>query len=249
MARRSLRSIDPTRLGQAASRPGIDPRTWVAFGRVTDVAWDAESGGLVAVTIVGGPLDGETDVVCSVAPSFAGTGAIASSPVQLGAVVVVTIPEGDANVDPQVVGYAVGPDVTPPVTVAGQPMADLFAASHVLGDPEHDGNVELKALRVVAEAIKLVVAEPTQAFVRGDDFVGALKAWLDACTNLATTVQAASTTASGVCTGPLAPLKPFFDPLALGSLFQALAAWKADVATFKSTLVPGQALSTKLHAE
>lgn len=241
---RALRGIDPTRLGQAASRPGIDPRVWSCFGRVTDVAWDAESGGIVSVDIVGGPLDGETDVVCSVAPSFAGTGAIASSPIQVGAVVVVTIPEGDLNVDPQVVGYAVGPDVTPPGTVAGQPMADLFASSHVLADLGHEGNVELKALRVVAEAIRLVAAEPTQAFVRGNEFADALKTWLDATSSLATTVQTASSAASAACIGPLEPLKAFFD-----ALTPALATWKVDIGTFKATLVPGQVLSTKLHAE
>jgi hypothetical protein len=241
---RALRGIDPTRLGQAASRPGIDPRVWSCFGRVTDVAWDAESGGIVSVDIVGGPLDGETDVVCSVAPSFAGTGAIASSPIQVGAVVVVTIPEGDVNVDPQVVGYAVGPDVTPPGTVAGQAMAGLFGSSHVLGDPGHEGNVELKALRVVAEAIKLVVAEPTQAFVRGNDFADALKTWLDAVDSFITTVVPLSTAADTACVGPLAALKPFF-----AGLTPALQTLQTRTAAFKATLVAGQMLSTKLHAE
>lgn len=241
---RTLRSIDPTRLGQAASRPGIDPRVWVCFGRVTDAVWDADSGGLVSVDIVGGPLDGTKDVVCSVAPSFAGSGAIASSPIQRGAVVVVVVPEGDVNVDPQVVGFAVGPDVAPPATVADQPMADLFGSSHVLGDPEHEGNVELKALRVVAEAIKLVVAEPTQAYVRGNDFADALKTWLDATDKMADLVRGASVTASGNCTGPLTPLKAFFD-----ALTPALVAWQLDIAQFKATCVPGQMLSTKLHAE
>jgi hypothetical protein len=240
----TLRGIDPTRLGIAASRPGIDPRVWVCFGRVKDVAWDAESGGLVSVDIVGGPLDGERDVVCSVATTFAGTGAISSSPIQVGAVMVVVIPEGDANVDPQVIGYAVGPDVTPPVTVAGQAMADLFASSHVLGDPEHDGNVELKALRVVAEAIKLVVAEPTQAFVRGGDFTDALKTWLDGVDQLLTTMIPLSTDTAADCVGPLLPLAPFFTGFAT-----ALQALKTSGATFRATLVPGQALSTKLHAE
>jgi hypothetical protein len=217
---------------------------WVCFAKVTDVAFDAESGMLAAVDIVGGPLAGETDVPCSVCPSFGWAGMIQSAPLKVGAVVVVTIPEGDLNVDPQIVAVAIGPETKPATTVAGQSVANVFGSSFLLGAPDHEANIELKAVRLVAPVIKLVEAEPTQAFVRGNDFTTALKTFLDSTDTMANTVQIASTAASSACIGPLAPLKAFFD-----ALTPSLATWRSAISTFKATLVEGQALSTKIKGE
>lgn len=265
--RTTLKPVDPNRLADMVRKPGLDTNTWVTLGRITEAVWDPDAGGMVAFTAVGGPLDGEEDLVASVAPTFAGPGRISSSPITVGAVGIFLVPAGDPNVDIQLIAWSLGPALAPPATVAGEDMADLFGTAVVLGagdlpyvlelaellaqvngdvTAELDGDLEITAAaaRVIADTVHLVKGDASQAFVRGNDFADALNAWLDATTTFATTVQAASTAASLVCVGPLAPLKAFFD-----ALTPALVTWKTDVATLKAKLVPGQALSQKLFGE
>jgi hypothetical protein len=240
---RSLRPLDVTRLGQAATRPGSDPRSWLFVGTVTEVAYD--EGLVVVVHANEGALAGE-EVPCEVLGFVATAGGTVATAIAVGDLALALCPSGDPNNMGLVVGFQHEPATPPPATVNGVPInAALLADTHVLADVERAAEVELKTLRLVVDQLRLgPTPSPTQAFVRGTAFAKALKTFLDGCTTLATTTQTASTAASSACVGPLAPLKAFFD-----AFTPALVKWKTDIAALKAHLVEGDALSKHITGE
>lgn len=246
--RRAVRALDANRLSQAASRPGTDPRVWVALGRVLEWGSDAE-GATASVQFLEGPLAGEP-AVCEMASGLASAGTYLGHPASVNDIAVCLILSGDANTLPIIVGFVHSPERQPAKAINGAEIdLALLRRAHILADPHMDAEIELARVRVTADKILLAEIEPTQPFVRGKDFMSALDAFLDASNKLATTVKTASSAASAACVGPLAALKPFFDPAIPTSLFGALTVWQGAITTLRSKLIEGVALSRKIIGE
>lgn len=233
--------LDMRRLGLAVSYPGIDPRSWVSFGRVDDdddaVRWDAERGWIVDVTMLGGGIDGEGPIACRVTGSFVSDGGARVEPVTRKQLVLVAIPEGSLNVNPTIVGVISTPDLPPPASVNGQDIDEDFAkANHVLVTP-HSVQQEVgerwrtsATSRATLEApeVRLADEDADQSFVRGNDQLDALGDVLDALDAYLNSVQSIMTAT------------PFPKP----GLSVAYTAWQASLQAARASLQ--NALSTKI---
>lgn len=237
------RTFDANRLAIAATRPGIDPRCWIAYGTVEEITFTPIVGYVVAVSFVGGPLNGEGPIPCTVAAPFARLNAIGGAPFSVGDLAVVVIPEGDANVDPIVIGFVNSPEQAPSVLVNLQPVTAAFLeGAHVLADPTKALEVEVLTARLNATLVQLASPAPTQAYLRGTVFAAALSAYLSASATFATTAATACATLVTASVGPLAPLVPGFT--ALGTAFTT---WGTAISTLQGTA--SQWLSAKIFGE
>jgi hypothetical protein len=84
-----LGMLDPSKIGEALSRPGIDPRTWTTLAVVTAVHVSAQ-GVYVNITTIAG-----IEETASVPSAYGGPGFGFYCPVAVGDCVVVAVPEGD----------------------------------------------------------------------------------------------------------------------------------------------------------
>jgi len=238
----SRRSLDFGRIAEAVSRPGIDPRAWVALARVDDdpdaVVWDADLGWTADVTFAGGPLAGEGPVSCRVASPAQGAGAGRASPVRQGGLVVVVIPSGDPNEDAVIVGQLHDvDDARAPTSVNGDSIVETDASSgqvaadvtHLTALPDEDLDEEWRSWRVTADAMTLGVADADQPFVRGDDQADALDDLADALGQFAAAIAVAPVVGAAVA----------LDPATLATFQQAIAAFKAARQSYLSTRIKG----------
>lgn len=190
--KRRGRPIDVNRIGEATSRPGNDPRVWLAAARVLEddepVRWDSSLGLVVDVVIVGGPLDGEGPIPARVPVSFLADSAFVSHPIAPGSFVVLSIVGGDLNDLPSIVGMLFADGAAPPATVNGREVgAELVASAHLMKTPhaleiETSSSARLGAESITLESdsVKLSSSSAGQAFVRGGSFADALATFLDA---------------------------------------------------------------------
>jgi hypothetical protein len=228
------RQIDPGRLGLAAARPGIDPRTWVAIGVVEELGYSTAEGLIMVLRVVQGALVGEM-VTCELAPSLARSGALISAPIAIGDVGVMVVPDGDANNVPAVVGFLRMEEAPAPSHVNGRP-ADLalLGAAYVLADPERELEVVTGDARIVSPTLKLgPTHEPTQPYVRGQALAAALGAFCDGLSTFSTGASEAFKAIGVAATGSLTPLKAPMLALEVASksLGQAAASLKAELVT------------------
>lgn len=93
-------TMDTNALGTAVSRPGIDPRSWLKYGRVTEVGHDAREGHFADVRL----LPAGQIVTCYIGTPYAGNGFGASYPVKVGDTVMVAIADGDMGTGPMIIG-------------------------------------------------------------------------------------------------------------------------------------------------
>lgn len=186
--------LDVRRLGVAVSYPGIDPRIWLAYGRVDDdadaVRWDSALGWLADVTLLGGGVDQE-GATCRMGQVFGADQQGSFQPLVGGELVVVLVPEGDLNVAPVIVGMLASPDLPVPGSVNGQTIDEDFAkAAHILVTEK---NVQQEVgekwrtsatSRATLEApeVRLANEDADQDFVRGNDYADAEGQFLDALT-------------------------------------------------------------------
>ena len=89
--RRSSSSMDMGRLAEAVSRPGIDPRLWTSLAHVDAIAFDAEEGVLVDITLRPSGIE-ET---ARLGAMYAGNGFGLYAPIAVDDEVLVAIPMGD----------------------------------------------------------------------------------------------------------------------------------------------------------
>lgn len=215
--RRARQTLDTSAMAAAVARPGIDPRTWIALGRVTEVGFD--NGLVAAVMITEGALMGE-EVACDVLSPFASVLATASAPIEVGDTVLIACLQGDANTMPIVLGALHTGSTRAPVAINGRKLdAALAGGNLLLSNEAADAEIAVKNLRITAETTRLgPSANPTQPFVRGQAFADALSDFLEAQLKFA----AALTTAIGAAVPAEAGFK---------SLAAAVAPWtKAMVA-------------------
>lgn len=257
---RASRSLDVTRLAQAASRPGVDPRTWVVFVEVVELAYGAAEGLIVVGRVLGGALAGE-EVMCEYAPPLARAGALVSLPFAVGDTGVCVVSEGDANVPPALVGFLRMETGPAPATVNGRAIdLKLISGAYLLVDPARELELTLGNTRLVAPTIKLGPTEsPTQPYVRGKALQSALGAFCDAlgifCQGLG---DLSSATAASCTAPPLSPLAGFFTGLCTLLAGQPptppapvviTGGLGGAARTLKSHLVAGDVLSTKITGE
>ena len=124
---RKRKKFDAARAGQAVAYPGIDPRSWVALGRIENdpdaVRWLPRSGWVADVTLQGGAVDGQEETPCRVAAQMRGSENGEFLPPAPDCEVAVVIPSGNTEEAPAIVGYfSNGGGCEPPTTVNGLPI-------------------------------------------------------------------------------------------------------------------------------
>ncbi len=250
---RIKKNLDFNRLGEAVSRPGIDPRPWLCSARVDDdpdaISFIEGTGWVVDVTVCSGPLSGEGPIPCRVASSFGEPNGARLEPVKKGAEVTVLFLDGDPNSAPIIVGYAFNPeDMKVPATVNGETINEAFALeNHILvtphgvkeevrdhqmkatGDIELDSgtNIKLSAASfayLLAQQVRFADENATEPFVRGNKLVTALSSFLSALT--LETGGATGVAAQLVSASQVSPPGPYPNPLLLAAATQ----WQAGLA-------------------
>lgn len=246
--RRARQALDTSRMAKAVSRPGIDPRTWVALGRVVEVGFN--NGWVVACTILEGALCGE-DVSCDVSAPFAHALSMASVPIEVGDVAVVVMPGGDANNMGIVVGFIHAPNTHVASRVNGQDVGlPLAQRAIVLSNSTAEVELSFKSVRLSADQVRIGPGiDAQQPFVRGRAFVDALDDFLQDTSDMIGTASSgllgALTTAAAVALPPY--LAPLLAPFQMGA--QALTQWKIAIEAFRAHLVEGDALSEHIKGE
>lgn len=229
--------LDVGRLREAASGPGADPRSWIAFGRVDDdddaVRWDGELGWIADVTIVGGPLDGEGPVAVRIAGSFVAPFEGGSVPVIAPALLVLVLPEGDLNAGPIAIGALWTPDVSAPTSVGGEDVDEEFNDATWWLSVARDVVIESqgKTAKLLGQNLYLAEPEADQPFVLGRKQYDALKAFLDATDTFVTSISTAT---------PAPPNAA----LTVANVLTAANVYKPAIAEAKSALE--QALSERI---
>jgi len=242
-------------MGMAGAAPGNDPRTWVSIARVDDhddaITWDDSLGWIVDVTFLGGPLDQDGPVPCRLGSMFVGR----SDPPNRGCLVVVVIP-GSTNEECVVVGVLSAEDCPQPLEVNGETIDEDFAKrTHFLVttknvDEQIDGEIRSKSSgdhRILSDGqVLLATQDPSQSFVRGEDFESAIN-------DFASSVQSFASSVS-MTIAALAPPGPPGTPVtgvqvvaAIGVIGPAVIAISSAVASlsiaaveYKSTRIKGE---------
>ncbi len=88
--KRARTGIDPTRLAEAMTRPGMDSRSWVSLAVVTDFSVDATYGVYADIVLV---PDGD-EYTARVGPIYAGNGFGLYAPLKVDDEVLVVCPSG-----------------------------------------------------------------------------------------------------------------------------------------------------------
>lgn len=197
---RIRRTIDPSRLGELASGPGVDTRSWIVLGRVDDdedaIRWsgdgdeDGPIGWVVDVTVVdGGDLTEEVEVPCRLGSAYARDKGLRSDPPSPGCLVVVALPTGSLLTEPTIVGELPTLGCEPPRTVNGKEVDETYAlATHFFKtaldvDEEIGGTRRIKTddtHRLLGPSVELADEGASQAYVRGNDQQSALDTWYNA---------------------------------------------------------------------
>jgi hypothetical protein len=227
---------DYGRIAKAVSRPGIDPRSWIALARVDNdpdaTVWDEQIGWIVDVHF----LDGEGPTTCRVVSGSQGSGVGASRPVRPDSLVAVLIPNGDPNYDAIIVGDLHDVDeMRAPTTINGDAITEALAlTTHIDAFPSEDLDQEFANVRITAAtAMVLGAAQANQPFVRGDDYADALDAFLDDLLSFMNSLIAA------VPAAPNGALTVADAIAAATPMINSIATFKAARAEYLSTLIKG----------
>lgn len=103
-------SMDVGRLAAAVQRPGIDPRVWITYAVVKDIAFDPEHGVFADVQVV---PEGDIET-CLVGSDYAGSGFGDYDPLHVGDLVLVAISHGDPGTGPVIIKRVFSASAKPP---------------------------------------------------------------------------------------------------------------------------------------
>lgn len=249
---RIRRTFDRGRLGQLASQPGIDTRSWVVLARVDDdddaIRWsgadgdDGPLGWIVDVTIQGGPLDQEGPIPCRLGSTYARDGELRSDPPSAGCLVVVVLPGGSLNGEPTIIGEMPSDGCAPPSSVNGTDIDEAYALGTLflvtsknvdeeIGGDRRVKTGEGKTHRILGETIELADENATQAFVKGD----AQKTAID------TFAQSVQTAFQQLLPAgpPVTPVTQAQVTTALGTITTAVVQLSTDLQNALSTKIKG----------
>ena len=269
MGSRRRPTIDVQRLGEAVSRPGIDPRTWTSAGRIDNdpdaVRFDPGVGWIVDVAFYGSALEGDNEAPCRVLSQGAGDGFGEYYPPPVGAEVLVEFPGGDPELGAVVTGYLTNEgDAKPPTTVNGLPLAAEALASTLLAispydtefkvSPHHrreeyalDRHVQARNQIIEASGtLKLALRDAAQSYVRGERFVQALNGWIDAVSSF---IQA-NATADALVYAAVNTLAPgSITPAQITAVANAAVQVPAQKTLFQTAAQAGDALSSRIKGD
>lgn len=221
-SQRIRRRFDRGRLGELASQPGIDPRSWIVLARVDDdddaIRWtgtdgeDGPLGWIVDVTIGdGGDLDQENEIPCRLGTAYAREGELRSDPPARGCLVLVLLPCGNLNTEPTIIGELPTDGCAVPATVNETDIDEAYAlATHILVtsldvDEQIDGDRRVKTggtHRILGPLVELADEGAEQSFVRGNDQQSALDTFLTTFNTWVIAVDGAITSLGGVIPPP-----------------------------------------------
>jgi len=231
-------AFDLSRFREAIAGPGIDPRCWIAIGRVDEdpdaTVWDDILGWLCDVTAVSGPFAGSLlPLACRVTSDAQGVDVGHHRPPRQGGLVVVLFPSGDPNEDSVIIGQLHNTDdAGAPAEVNGDTIDEAFAmVTHIMVAPDEDLDEEWRNFRVTADSMVFGTADADQPFVRGDDLADALADLSDALGEFAAAIAVAPVNL-GTATVAL-------DPITLTQFQVALVQFKAASQTYLSTRING----------
>jgi hypothetical protein len=108
-------TIDPLRIGEAVSRPGIDPRTWTTLAIVTAVNVTAKGIYCDVTTIAG------AEETVSLPTAYGGAGFGFYCPVAVDDWVLIGIPEGDWNAGARILAQVWDEGTPPPDEAVANP--------------------------------------------------------------------------------------------------------------------------------
>jgi hypothetical protein len=212
-----MRSPNVLKIGHAVGYPGIDPRTWSCTGRLSEnsAQWDEQAGWLVEVDIYGGALDGNEGTVARWLTATSGDGYGEFIPPVDNAEVLLQLPDGDADSNPIVIGYACNqnedtPD-SAPTSIHGLPIDGEVDASNDTTVSPYDTHIfrtgyiwrgEFGSLWAIdADLVKLGAAAD-QSAIRGDEYNEQIVAIVD---NLVTVLTQLATDLDSLLPTPPPP--------------------------------------------
>lgn len=247
---RKRKNPDVLRIGRAVSYPGIDPRSWVATGRVDpddeSFRWEPELGWIADVSMYGGMMDGVNEVPCRTMGIGRGDDQGEFIPPDRDCEVLVGLAGGDVEQGPVIMGTLTNKGCKAPTTINGLPIipgsAD-FPSTEASVSPfdteikksphnrreEYAGDLFVEATNAVlkaAEKLQIGSEEATEPFIKGNAHASSLNDFLDALTTYATSIQGIADPSSS-----------------------ATPKLTAAIVTFKTQLAPGADLSEKVLGE
>ena len=110
-------SIDTGRLGEALSRPGIDPRCWICLAVVEDIAIDPDEGVFVDVLT----MPWREEITARLASPYVASGSGMYFPIKVGDEVLVALPDGSPMQGACVIGRLFSPADPPSLEFAKDP--------------------------------------------------------------------------------------------------------------------------------
>lgn len=110
-------SIDTSRLGEALSRPGIDPRCWICLAVVEDIAIDPDEGVFADLFT----MPWREQITARVASQYVSNGAGIYFPLKVGDEVLVAIPDGSTMQGACVIARLFSPADLPSLEFAKDP--------------------------------------------------------------------------------------------------------------------------------
>lgn len=254
---------DYRRMGNGMSYPGIDPRQWIKYGKVTDVGFDAKYGMFADVQFEG---TGQNET-CLIGSQYVDVDAGENPPIKKGQRVCVLVPGGNSDNGPIIVCAVWNAFYTPPTefqdttnteeptkdkvikVLKGQRYRLITNNGDVLVETAGSGNVSIETTgtgtTTIKSATKCVVqcsdvelgnANPTIPIALATPTVAFLTGLQSALASLNT----ALTTFSGACSS--ATVEPKLGPAAT-ALASACSALSSAISALSSTQIPS--LTTK----
>lgn len=248
---RARRSVDAARLSNLVARPGIDPRVWLTFATVTELGYDADEGIFADVTYL---PTGEQETAF-VAASYAGDGFGFWGPLEVGDVVVVSVPNGDPNTGPVIIArlWRAADKPAPDFKAAQQqdgadvPTADVVlrvkaGQKLVIRTSGGDGQVDIQAEGSAPVKLRsggvVELQDASQPFVRGADYADALGTFLSALGVVMTAIGTFATAVGSAVPALSTPAGTL--NTAIGTFANAISAFSNARNQYLSTRVKGQ---------
>jgi hypothetical protein len=245
MSNRIRQTFDFQKIRDSISAPGIDPRNFIAMGRIDEeteqdqdvFVWDEDFGWLVDVHLD----NGEGPINCRMASFAQGGDVIKTSPPRPNTLVVVVFPNGDPNEDAIIIAQLTDVENKAPTEINGDTIVERNATegsiaaieTHISSFPEEDLDQEWRNARITSENMTLGKADADQPYVRGEDIADALDDVFDAISDFA---EALATATPAPPNGALtvADVAIAFIPL-----FAAIETFKTLRTTYLSTRING----------
>lgn len=157
-------SLDISKLGEALSRPGIDPRCWVSLATIEDIAIDPDEGIFADVFL----MPSRQTLTARVMSPYIGDGYGLFFPLKVGDEVLVGWPSGDPMMGLCILGRLFSPTDKPSLQFSKNPATLNPAIAETL-----DTTDDIVLVVEPGQSVKITVSGPTstnQLVFNGDEF-------------------------------------------------------------------------------